>query len=155
MLVTPPKAPPASERGRIATLLAVAACAAIAGAWAAHAWLGLSLRISGAWQALWVLAAAPTLEELVFRRLLQRELQFTFSKQQRIPNLARFADHWANAAASLAFAAAHIPTQGLQAWMWLIPSLLLGEVWRRTQRLPVCIALHAFMNAALAMATVF
>lgn len=123
-------------------------------AWAAAQLLGLRLAPASAWQALWLLALAPALEELVFRQWLQQGLA------QQLRTHARFARAGldgaglaATALAALAFAIAHVPQAGAMAVWWLLPGLALGELWRRHQRLCPCVALHAWFNLCLVAAS--
>ena len=126
-------------------------------AWAAHALLGLSIVPTDLPSWIWLLGAAPLLEELVFRSLLQREVQ------DRLPGwlvsatgtktLAGLSDHLANVIAGLAFVAAHAPQQGWSAVWWILPSLAIGDTWRRQQKLWPCVAMHAWFNASLAAAS--
>lgn len=123
-------------------------------AWLSVSVLGLRLAPASAWLALWVLAIAPLLEETVFRHLLQQGMA------QRLrdwcPGLGGPRDaagHWASVLASVAFAASHAPQAGWMAMWWLVPSLALGELWRRQQRLWPCVALHAWFNLCLLGAT--
>lgn len=116
-------------------------------AWLASHAFGLTLRIDSLSKAVWVLALAPLLEEAAFRPLLQRGISETLSA--RTPH----AGHLANLLTAVAFAASHLPAQGIMALLWLIPAAALGEVWRRTGRLGHCVLLHSWFNACLAFSS--
>ena len=126
-------------------------------AWLAHTLLGLSMAPKDVPTWIWTFGTAPLLEELAFRPLLQRGIQ------QRIPawlesvmgakTLAPPAGHIANFLVGFAFVAAHAPQQGWSAMWWILPSMAIGEVWRRRQRFWPCVLLHAWFNACLTAAT--
>lgn len=107
-------------------------------AWLAHRVAGLGLELGGARDVLVFLLAAPLLEEWVFRQGLQQALSRRWGWTHR-----------ANLVASAAFVALHAPTAGLWAVLWIVPSLALGEVWRRHRRLGLNVAMHAWFNACL------
>jgi membrane protease YdiL (CAAX protease family) len=111
--------------------------------------LGLTLPLPTPAAALWVLVMAPVVEEWVFRALLQREIAAALLRRfgQRFSALG--AQLTANMVASIGFAVAHAPLHGWMAVGWILPGLLLGECWRRTQSLWACAALHSSMNLAL------
>ncbi|CAM3998929.1 JDVT-CTERM system glutamic-type intramembrane protease [Roseateles saccharophilus] len=92
----------------------------------------------GTWRLFVVVGLAPLLEEIVFRAGVQAELT----------PLMR-SGHAANLVTSTLFGLAHGlvagPAHGMAV---LLPSLLLGECWRRRPRLGPCVALHGAMNAA-------
>jgi membrane protease YdiL (CAAX protease family) len=110
----------------------VAACIGLA------AGLALAFTDVGAWRLFVVVGLAPLLEEIVFRAGLQAELT---------PLLR--SGHAANLTTSALFGLAHGivvgPAHGMAV---VLPSLLLGECWRRRPRLGPCVALHGAMNAA-------
>ncbi|MBK6651914.1 MAG: CPBP family intramembrane metalloprotease [Betaproteobacteria bacterium] len=112
--------------------------------WLASQAFGLTLRIDSLPQAAWVLALAPLLEEAAFRPLLQRGLHETLEAW------TKQAGHLANLLTALAFAASHLPAQGVMALLWLVPAAAVGEIWRRSGRLWQCVLLHAWCNACLA-----
>jgi membrane protease YdiL (CAAX protease family) len=114
------------------------ALAAPLSAWIAHRFAGLGLDLEGARDALVFLLLAPLLEEWIFRHGLQQALSRRWG-----------AAHRANLVASIAFVALHAPTAGLWAVLWIVPSLALGEVWRRHRRLGLNVAMHAWFNACL------
>jgi membrane protease YdiL (CAAX protease family) len=116
-------------------------------AWLANHQLGISLRLDTWPQGLWTLVLAPVLEETVFRPLLQRGVHETLRPH------ARHAGHLANLATACAFAASHLPAQGERAVLWLIPALALGEVWRRSNHLSLCILVHMWFNSCLVWAS--
>lgn len=126
-------------------------------AWVAHALLGLSMVPTDLPSWIWMFAAAPLLEELAFRPLLQRGVQ------ERLPSwlaskgdmnaLSFSTDHLANFIVGLAFVAAHAPQQGWSAVWWIVPSLAIGETWRRRQKLWPCVFMHAWFNACLTAAS--
>ena len=118
------------------------------GAWFAASALGLRQAPPNLWAAAWLLAVAPWLEELIFRAWIQQGLAHRLQRQN-----VRGSAHLANGLASAAFALCHLPLAGPAAIWWLVPSLALGEVWRRQNRLSVCVALHAWFNACLVAVT--
>lgn len=127
-------------------------------AWLAHH-LGLPAPELINWQqTLWFLAGAPLIEELVFRWLLQKNLEdflsrypvredTTASAQSRAALLALFIT-------ALLFALAHLARIGsLWAIAWFIPGLALADLWRRTRSIGFCIGLHAYFNATFCIVT--
>lgn len=89
-------------------------------------------------------AIHPLLEELCFRGLLQGWLL------EHLPRLRAGPVSAANALSSIAFAAAHLPTQAAGwAAATALPSLLLGCLRERHGSLALPIGLHAFFNASL------
>ena len=89
------------------------------------------------WSAVWLLAGAPVVEEVIFRLGLQQEL-LTRLKSAPV----------ANALTALVFALAHGLSQGTgQSLLTLLPALALGSVYQRSRRVAPCIALHAAFNA--------
>ena len=97
---------------------------------------------------------APAVEELVFRQWLQQGLAQRLSRSASgraggtdVPGLL------AAGLAALAFAASHVPQAGMMAAWWILPGLALGEVWRRHERLWPCVALHAWFNLCLLVAS--
>ena len=123
------------------------AAVAPAGAWLAHAGLGLSLRPGDGWALAWALVAAPLVEEAVLRPLLQQGIEQWL--RARAPVAATWPGHAANLVCALAFVALHVPGRGWAAWWWLLPAALLGEAWRRHRSLAVCAGLHAWFNLCL------
>lgn len=120
-------------RGDLTTCLGIGFLGAIL---ARHA-LGLGLSPATVSEGLWVLVASPALEEYVFRVLLQQ-------------GLARWINsHAANAWTAVAFALAHAPLAGWMSIWWCLPSLVLGELWRRQQRWWPCAVAHAGFNLSL------
>lgn len=142
--MTPRTAPPWAVPG------AVAAVAPL-GAWLAHGWLGLALRPDGGWALAWALALAPLIEEAVLRPLLQQGLHGRLQAAGR--PAAAWPGHAANLACALAFAALHAPGRGWEALWWLVPAILVGETWRRMRSLAACVALHAWFNLCLVLAS--
>lgn len=126
--------------------LALTIVGGVGGAVLAHDLLGVSLHFVNGWQALWVLMAAPALEEFVFRGLLQNGLQ---SHIRRIITRFGLADHSANVLTASCFALTHAPAQGWLALWWSLPSLLLGELWRRHRSVWLCALVHAAFNISL------
>jgi hypothetical protein len=116
-------------------------------AWLVAHPIGLVLRIDSLLQAFWILALAPLLEEAAFRPLLQRGVFDTLA-----PHSAH-AGHLANLVTAIAFAASHLPAQGIKAILWLVPAAVVGDIWRRSGRLWQCVMLHAWFNACLAWAS--
>lgn len=107
-------------------------------AWAAHQMLGLSLVIASPRDALAFFLLGPILEEWLLRHELQRGL----TRRLQRPHLA-------NSLCALVFALLHWPGHGNEAWLWLIPGLALGELWRRQQSLLLNILMHAWLNMSL------
>jgi membrane protease YdiL (CAAX protease family) len=91
-------------------------------------------------QRLWVLLLiSPVVEEAVFRVGLQDWLMRLWPSKAML----------ANVLTALAFATAHVALRGdAIAFAVVLPALLLGEVYRRWNRLGYCIGLHIAMNAA-------
>lgn len=93
---------------------------------------------------LMAIAVHPLLEELCFRGLLQGWLLEHLPKWRARPMSA------ANALSSIAFAAAHLPTQAAGwAAATVLPSLVLGCLRERHGSLALPVALHAWFNASL------
>ena len=89
------------------------------------------------WSAVWLLAGAPVVEEVIFRLGLQQEL---------LTRLRSPAE--ANAVTALIFAMAHGLSQDtVQSLLTLLPALAIGSVYQRARRVAPCIALHAAFNA--------
>lgn len=126
--------------------LVLCTVAGVSGSLLAHKLLGLSLHLADGWQALWVLLAAPALEEWVFRVLLQAGVQAHIARVTAKPCWTK---HGANALVAFCFAAAHVPAQGWLALWWVLPSLVLGELWRRHGRWWLCVLAHAGFNLSL------
>lgn len=122
-------------------------------AWLAAHKLGLALSPRAAdwglgdsvalWLA-WVLLVSPLLEEAVYRAAVQQPLGH-WLLGRGVPH----AGHLANVGAVLAMVAVHAPTRGLVVVWWLLPALVLGELYRQTRRVGPCVALHAWFNATL------
>jgi membrane protease YdiL (CAAX protease family) len=55
----------------------------------------------------------------------------------------------ANAVAALCMVAVHMPAHGWAALAWGLPAMVLGELFRQSQRVWPCVALHAWFNACL------
>jgi membrane protease YdiL (CAAX protease family) len=84
-----------------------------------------------------LLVLSPVAEETIFRAGLQESLH----RSALAPTLA-------NAAAALAFAAAHVALRpGLAAALTLLPALACGALYARCRRVAPCIALHSLFNA--------
>ena len=153
--------PPLYPDNSNAALLLGLVLAAPLVSWAAHAMLGSRLdpaswsgtvRGSMAW--LWVLAVAPVVEETILRSLLQPGLQHElrrvrlakpFPLGKQLPGHG----HIANLLTALVFALLHWPAYGAMALWWVIPSLAIGEVWRRNSSWYQCVLLHAWFNVSL------
>ena len=115
-------------------------------------WLGLGLwagehmlRLSGwaAWASfvLWI----PSLEELVFRGLLQGQL-LRITSARRVGPLS-----WANLVTTAGFVALHLTSQSpLWALAVTPPSIVLGHLRERLGSLLPVIVLHALYNAGFA-----
>lgn len=138
-----PTAAPA--RGRLAARLAGFATVSLAAAWLAHHQFGLTLPAGSLWRVLAALLLYPLLEEWVFRAGLQHGLQKWLV---RVAPLL-WAGLLANLLASAAFVALHAWIQGSAALWVLLPSLVLGELWRRWGNLLLCVLAHAWFNACL------
>lgn len=108
--------------------------------WVAQGW-GRPLRAEGLWPLAWALVGSPWLEETIYRLAVQRPLM------QCLP--AAWAAHGANAGACLCFVLVHMPAQGVGALAWSVPGLLLGELFRQTDRVWPCVLLHAGFNLCL------
>ena len=150
-------------------MLALAlAAAAPAGAFAAHRWLGLSLKPgqwvgwgggaaggSVVWFWVWVLGLAPVIEEFCMRFLLQTGLRHQLGRLHADgpANSLDWRGHLANAVVALVFAMLHLPANDMLALWWLVPALAVGEVWRRSSSWGLCALLHAWFNASLAAVT--
>lgn len=106
--------------------------------------LGRPLAAQGGWPLVWALAGSPLLEEWVYRAGVQTTLASRLSGQ-----FARYAGHWANLFTALLFVAVHSPVHGVWAWAWIVPGLLLGELFRQAQRVWPCVCLHAWFNVSL------
>ncbi|MFZ4478795.1 MAG: CPBP family intramembrane glutamic endopeptidase [Rhodoferax sp.] len=114
-------------------------------------WLALNsglppVKLANLQQALWMLVCAPVIEEVVFRRILQKNLGDFLSQ--------RFSQHSAAVCAALisavVFALCHGYRVGPQ-WMvlWLVPGLALAEIWRRERSVWICILVHAYFNGSI------
>lgn len=103
---------------------------------------GLGLWIGpGSGFALWPLLFGAFAEELVFRAVLQGELEKRFGGQG-VCGLTR-----ANLVVSVLFALAHAATQPFtQAVTVVVPSLAFGLLWTRTRSLWLCVFLHVVYN---------
>lgn len=107
----------------------------------------LALTLAGAWamapaHALWMLAIAPVLEEIVFRAGLQEQLLRHAGLRAAMGAVS------ANLLTALAFAAAHLALHpSLLSGLTVVPALLIGAIYQRQRRLAPCIALHALFNA--------
>lgn len=119
-------------------------------AYAAQHWLGLGMVFANLSAGLWVIIGAPLVEEAVFRYLLQGGLNHLLMTQPRPGMSPLWAGHASNVLVSLVFACAHPPAH---AWLfhlwWLLPSLVLGELWRQYQNYVRCAAVHAWFNLCL------
>lgn len=101
------------------------------------------------WAVLAVVLLYPVLEELSFRGLLQGWLQELLGQRQRWRRLPAGIS-LPNLFTSLAFCAAHLPTQPL-GWVAgaFLPSLLFGYLRDRTGSVLPPMALHVYYNAGL------
>ena len=107
--------------------LVVAACAVAA--------------LAGPAPVVWLLLAAPVMEEIVFRVGLQEALLRRWGERSAAAALA------VNVVAALAFAAAHLARHAdAQAALTFLPALLIGALYQRQRRVMPCIALHALCN---------
>jgi Type II CAAX prenyl endopeptidase Rce1-like len=135
---------------RDAAWLLLTGAASLGGAVFAHSHLGLRLPLQS-WLS-WVacLCLGPLIEEWAFRANLLPEL--TRALRQRA--WAKGSAPWvSNAVVSAAFAALHHGMVGPQAWLWFVPSWVLGMAWFRYRRLLICTGLHIWFNASLALVT--
>ena len=112
----------------------------------AWVWVGLGrpLAVQGGWPLTWALVGSPVLEEWVYRAGVQTTIAVRLSGR-----LAPHAPHWANLFTALLFVAVHAPAHGVWAWAWIVPGLLLGELFRQTQLVWPCVGLHAWFNLSL------
>lgn len=100
--------------------------------------LGLVADYERAQRVLTLLLLAPLLEEAIFRAGLQEALLRRWQSHPRLANVATAA----------AFGLAHVVIRAdFAAFSVALPALLIGEVYQRTGRLRLCVALHAAMNA--------
>jgi membrane protease YdiL (CAAX protease family) len=151
-------------RSGVKTDVGIALALGLLGAVLGQRFVGLSLPLTPPyWLAAWPLLLAPALEEAVFRVGLQAGLQAVLKdwlgsflkaskNTQKIPPSRQYlyTELASNTVASLCFAACHAPAQGWAAVWWLLPSLVLGELWRRHRRWSVCAGVHAGFNLSLA-----
>jgi hypothetical protein len=108
--------------------------------WTLHPATGLDL--------LWALLGSPWLEEWVYRAGVQRPVTGYF--QVLRPNWSLgLVGHAANGVAALAMVAVHMPAHGGMAVAWALPALAAGELFRQTDRVWLCAALHAWFNGSL------
>jgi membrane protease YdiL (CAAX protease family) len=99
--------------------------------------IGVQPLFMPSWPAVWLLAGAPVVEEVIFRLGVQHELLARW----RSPAVA-------NVLTALVFALAHGWSQGTwQSLLTLLPALFIGSVYQRSRRVLPCIALHAAFNA--------
>lgn len=141
-------APPLQRRD--AAWLLLMGAVSLSGAGVAHSHLGLRLQPQS-WL-LWVafLCVGPWIEEWALRAHLLPEL----TRALRLRAWRRAHAQWAaNAVVSGVFAALHHGMAGPQAWLWFLPSWVLGVVWFRYRRLLICTGLHIWFNASLALVT--
>jgi membrane protease YdiL (CAAX protease family) len=118
--------------------LALCLALGLVGAAVGHIYLGFSLAAGSFWAMVGYGLAAPALEEAVFRVLLQQGLA------------GRLNGHAANGVVACAFALAHFaPQQSWAALWWVLPSLVLGELWRRHHSWTACAGVHAWFNLSL------
>ncbi len=134
---------PAFRRADALWLLAL--CTASLGvAWLAHRHLGLSLQPQGWVHWVAFLLLGPWVEEWALRAQLLPECTRVLSRWW-----PRIAPAMANGGVSLIFVALHHGMAGSMAWLWFIPSWVLGMVWFRFQRLSVCALVHTWFNVSL------
>jgi len=92
---------------------------------------------------LWLLLAAPLLEEIVFRGGLQEALL----RRTDCALLANFVT-------AFTFAASHVAVRAdALAALTLLPALAIGHFYQRQRRLAPCIATHALFNAVWLLST--
>lgn len=112
---------------------------------------GLAVKPTDLASLLWLLLAAPLLEELALRPLLQEGL----ARQIRAWGWrAARAERWALVVVCLVFVLAHalrLPAQAPWWWplAWLLPGWALGHVWAWRKRVADCVALHAHFNLVI------
>ncbi|MDD0838089.1 CPBP family glutamic-type intramembrane protease [Curvibacter sp. HBC61] len=128
---------------------AVAAWAALSG--------GFRLALPDLGSAVVALLIAPLLEEWVLRSGLQQGLsQLGSPGTGQGPRYAG-GPGLAVAVSTVAFALIHLDEVSWTAWVrclpWLLPGLVLALVWCWRQRLSDCVAMHAYFNACLALAS--
>jgi membrane protease YdiL (CAAX protease family) len=100
--------------------------------------LGLTLGFTSIWQASLFLLIAPFIEEWALRAGLQAWIEREWGKP-----------HVANFLVSLLFVGLHWQGQGVQVFLWFIPSFALGELWRRNRSLSQCVVVHIWFNCTL------
>lgn len=131
--------PQPRPRPRAAARRAISICVCLALV-AALPLAGAALALPG--RTVWLLAAAPLLEEIVFRAGLQDALLGRPGAQRAEQALA------ANVITACTFAACHLlqRPEALGA-LTVLPALFIGRVYQQGRRLAPCIALHALFNA--------
>lgn len=86
--------------------------------------------------------AAPFVEELAWRAIMQNELEIFFRESGLITR--------ANIFTSLAFALAHVlAAPALMSALTFFPSLCFGAIWSKFRSLWLCGLLHLWYNTAL------
>lgn len=89
----------------------------------------------------YLLVAAPVWEELFFRRVLHQRLQQQAWSSRRLISFSL-----ATWIVGVVFVLAHLPFQGVHALLVLLPALVLGRLFERTDQVLPCIALHGWFN---------
>lgn len=115
--------------------------------WVAHG-AGWPLRPATGWGLAWALVGSPWLEEWVYRARVQAPVAAHLRATRAHWPTGR-ADGVAMAVALLCMVVVHAPAHGWAAWAWGLPALVLGALFRQTQRVWPCVALHAWFNATL------
>jgi membrane protease YdiL (CAAX protease family) len=112
--------------------------------------IGMAVPHPTIWRLLLLLVAAPVLEELVFRGLIQEWLAAAAARHC-LPAIGRMTA--ANLLTSLAFAACHLPYQTPElACLIVVPSLVFGRLKELHVSLVPAMLMHAWYNAALLVA---
>ncbi len=137
-------------QGRDAAWLLLIGAASLGVAGFAHSHLGLRLQPQS-WLP-WVafLCLGPLIEEWALRANLLPELTRALRQRAWATGPAQWVS---NALVSAVFAALHHGMAGPQAWLWFVPSWVLGMAWFRYRRLLICAGLHIWFNASLALVT--
>lgn len=127
--------------------LAVVCASPWVAVWVAHG-AGWPLRPANGWGLCWALVGSPWLEEWVYRAGVQRPVAAHLALTRPEVSVWR-TGMAANAVAVLCMVAVHAPAHGWAACAWGVPAVVLGELFRQTQRVWPCVALHAWFNASL------
>lgn len=89
----------------------------------------------------YLLVAAPVWEELFFRRVLHQRLQQQAWSSRRLISFSL-----ATWIVGVVFVLAPLPFQGMHALLVLLPALVLGRLFERTDQVLYCMAVHSWFN---------